>query len=154
MTDSTPIEIEFPAGDVTFTVLASVHDMQYRQEPEPLGGFREGLYARLETSLRSDHRPTVRHMSRLLGEHHWYIDGEVNFNGYIHHNNGFGVRYLRVSGIVAELETFLNQQAAALGLATDVSSSAPLRLASAEAPQHTTPTTPPRRGPSPRTGIR
>jgi hypothetical protein len=124
-----PAAITFTHDGESFTLFASVHGMKHRQEPDVFGGTREGLYARLETRGTPGANPAILYMSRLLGEHRWYIDGEFAANGFPHHNNGFGVRYLRVDTVVDELNALLNERAAELGLTTGTDASAPLRLA-------------------------
>ncbi len=138
--------IHVAEGDVTGTIFASVHDMRRRQEPDIMGGTREGLYARLETRTTRGAAPTVRHMSRLLGEHHWYVDGEFAPNGFPRHNNGFGVRgYLRVDGVRDELDEYLNEQATALGLATALDAKSPLYLSTKDIPRTASAAVPPPR---------
>ncbi|ONK13102.1 hypothetical protein [Streptomyces sp. MP131-18] len=128
-TDYTQLRaVQFEQDGDRHTVYASVHDLERRSEPELFGGERRGLYARLHVSTQPGERPTVRHMSRLVGEQAWVVDGEFAPNGFPRHNNGFGARYLRTHGLVVELDKLLNNAVLAQELAVEIGIDTPLVL--------------------------
>jgi hypothetical protein len=123
-----PRTVQFEQDDKSHTVYASVHDLERRSEPEFFGGERRGLYARLHLSSEPGEPVTVSHVSRLIGERSWVVDGQFTSNGFPRFNNGFGARYLRTHGLVVELDKLLNNAVLARELAVEIGIDTPLVL--------------------------
>jgi hypothetical protein len=129
-TASQTITLAGESGETSVTITATVITMERTVERDFLG-VRDGLSAQLEVTVPPQDGPNTYFLSRLVNESHWVVDALFGSNGYPHFSHGFGARYLRLQGVVPELEDVLNQHAHDHGLVQALERGVPLVLAEA-----------------------
>ncbi|WP_406690344.1 hypothetical protein REH65_31235 [Saccharopolyspora sp. ID03-671] len=102
-------------GEQPVTVCATVPNLQRREETSFLGRV-VGLEAQLDVLFPGDNRPHTYYLSRLVGEPCWVQDAHFGPNNFPYFSNGFGARYLKLTGVAPGLERLLDQAARGRGL--------------------------------------
>lgn len=123
-------------GEQPVTVVASVVHLQIREESSFLGRML-GIEAQLDVLFPGDNRPHTYYLSRLVGEPCWVQDAHFGPNNFPYFSNGFGARYLKLTGIARELELLLDQAARGRGLVDEIGPKVPLVLPNHEVSEAT-----------------
>ncbi|MDA3644363.1 hypothetical protein LZ318_30875 [Saccharopolyspora indica] len=124
-------------GEEPVTVTATVVKVERRAETSFVGRL-VGLDAHLDVLFPSSDQPDTYFLSRLYGEPCWVQDAHFGPNGFPYFSNGFGARYLKMTGIALELEALLDQAALERRLVKEIGPEVPLVLAETDASQPST----------------
>ncbi|MFJ5927961.1 hypothetical protein ACIQF6_35740 [Kitasatospora sp. NPDC092948] len=128
---STFVPVPITTDNGTSTLDVEIATVMPRQGSGLLTATRHGLFAQVKVATpttRVPHGVTTYSASRLEGERQWIVDATFLPSGRPLHVNGFGVRFLNVRALPAEIGALLDQEAVRLGLVQSADADTPLTL--------------------------